>query len=311
MPNYIKGIDLSYWEGKVDLSKAKALNTKFVYTKASQQEWMDSTYYYNRENTRKNDLRFGSFHFLTWAKKGLAQARYFWSVIKDDPGEMPIGLDYEWVPKTLTSPSAIRILHDSLEELKQLSGFQPSRFCVFFTPGFWNEAKNVINTSADWNLVKDEEYWNQYSFWFASPGNVAPTACGPWKQWLIWQWSWKGDGYAHGTSAHDLDMNYIKESDWNKYFNHDGNTQPVPIPEVPLPEIGDYELKMKVVVDTLNVRTGGPGMGFPILERKYKGDIVVVYDVRGRGSAAWVKIDPNSEKYCCAEDNNIRYLQKI
>jgi hypothetical protein len=105
-----------------------------------------------------------------------------------------------------------------------------------------------------------------------------------------------------------LDMNYMKIEYFNQYSKTPVVIDPIPIP-VPI-EDGCDMLKMKVIVDTLNVRSLPSTNGASLYKLK-KGDVVSVYNVAGAFGGAWVQISPTDAKWCCVQDNNRTYLQKV
>src|SRR4051794_19704377 len=94
-------IDISHYNGNVNLAKAKDDGIVGVIQKASQgQSSVDPTYERNRGRARDAGLLWGAYHFAT-GSDGLKQADHFLNVVGDDP-ETLLVLDFEPNP---TGPS--------------------------------------------------------------------------------------------------------------------------------------------------------------------------------------------------------------
>lgn len=199
------GIDVSRWQDnnstaqKMDFVKAKAAGARFVFIKASQQLYADEDILFNWKSAKDAGLLRGAYHFLTWDKPGREQARYFWSIIKSDPGELPPVCDFEsWG----TIPSnAYYILWEFLQELKLLCGRNPIIYTGYY---FWQTYGAHPAETMD---------FTQFPLWLAYYATEQYIKVPlEWPRWTFWQYTSKGDGLAFGSESLDLDMDYFNGS---------------------------------------------------------------------------------------------------
>jgi GH25 family lysozyme M1 (1,4-beta-N-acetylmuramidase) len=299
---FIRGLDLSFWSGKVDFNKAVTQGISFSYTKGSQGLFTDRTFRTNHSNA-KGKLKRGIFHFLDFKYEGDDQAVYFWNLVKGDIGEMPLCVDFEWNYWMPTPPNAFRILYNYLETLVSLSGLERSDLAIYTHINFWKEALSVCGIK-DITLARNSGYWKQYKLWQTFPYGYEPTDHGIWEDYFIWQDSYKGDGVSLGTSEKDVDTNLMKEETWIKYFN---GTPPIVKTEEPV--TGDEEMKFEVVVKELRVRNSPSTYG-KIIRTIPLGTQVIVYDIDGV-SGAWIKISPDLSEWLCVTNSYGRYMRKV
>ena len=93
-----EGIDVSNWQGYIDYDKVKQAGIEVVYIKASQGSDLKDAYFdINYENTKKNGLKVGFYHFLTATNTQEAEreAQFFASVISKKTPDCKLALDYE------------------------------------------------------------------------------------------------------------------------------------------------------------------------------------------------------------------------
>jgi len=208
-------IDISKWQDndgtpqKMNLKLAAERGVAGVYIKASQYV-IDPDFKDNMANAEEAGLLRGAYHFANYdrTKSGAKDAEFFWSIIKDDPGELPPALDFE-----TRDGIGLSWIKQFLETIKSLSGKTP----VLYTGiNVWDILKD--STNAVWVL--------EYPLWISNPNNnlTAPVRGIPeviqngnpnkpniWTRknhpWTIWQFSYVGDGPYYGAESKGLDMN--------------------------------------------------------------------------------------------------------
>jgi len=223
---YVLGIDVSVWQDnnstaqQMDFTKSVAMGAKFVFIKSSQALYADQDILYNWKSAKAAGLLRGAYHFLDWNADSRQQAQYAWSLIKNDPGELPPVVDFEyWNPPP---PNADGILLDYLIEMKRLSGKTP----IIYTGAFF------------WNTHGTESsLWKEYPLWIASYTTQAYMETNvqnltPWDTWTFWQYTSSGDGLAFGAESLNLDMNYYNGS-YEDLCRRFGVNAPVPPPVEP------------------------------------------------------------------------------
>ena len=206
MPERALGIDVSKWQDanstaqQMDFAKAYAAGARFVFIKTSQALYQDEDILYNWKTARAAGLLRGGYHFLDWATDPVAQARYAWSLVQADPGELPPVCDFEsW---GIVPANAEDILYAYLVEMERLSGRIPM---IYTGAYFWKAQAN------------QEEKWSRFPLWVASYTTqgymeLNVTNMTPWSKWTFWQYTSKGDGLAFGAESLNLDMDYFNGS---------------------------------------------------------------------------------------------------
>lgn len=156
--------------------------------------------------SRKDFPLRGAYHFLHPASDPVAQARYFMSMVKAaglKPGDALV-VDSEILAgisadgKDLVPGKPMRRSHLPVTEADL--ALIPEQVDAA-TLAFCDEAARlggkvhpvIVYTMHEvgQHLVKTAA---KYPLWFAWPSNTAPPAgmIAPWKDWLLWQWSWAG-----------------------------------------------------------------------------------------------------------------------
>lgn len=199
------GCDVSIWQDdnstpqQVDFRKMFGAGARFVFVKASQSNWIDQDLIYNWTSARSANLVRGAYHYLTYDVSPIVQADYYWSLMRNDTGDLPLTVDFENRAAGLTRARASGDLRAFCERLTQLSGRLPM---IYTSPGYWGEFGTT------------DVYWKQYRLWLAHYTAVdpitgqykAPTIPLPWTDWLFWQYTSHGDGKLYGTESLNVDM---------------------------------------------------------------------------------------------------------
>lgn len=209
-PDLIFGMDSSRWEDIPEtpvvpnFEIAYQKGCKFNYLKATQGLWVDRSYRQDWANCRKTPMKLGAYHFLQWDIDPVKQADFFYNTIKNDPGELPPVVDFEWWS---TIPSnAFDILYRFLERLKQL--MPGKKLAIYTAYGFWMQ------------YGKKDAYWKQYLIWLARYENtppIGPTQIpAPWIEYYMWQYTGHGDGTYFGMESKDVDLDYANPKIFNE-----------------------------------------------------------------------------------------------
>jgi len=214
------GTDVSIWDDNnstpqvVDFEKMVQAGAKFTFVKSSQANWIDQDYITNWSNAKQAGILRGAYHYLTFDVSPIIQAEYVWSILRADPGELPIVCDFE-CRTGATRSTAAGALKAFLERLKTLSGRTPM---IYTSPGYWREFGTT------------DTYWTAYPLWLAHYTTGNPDTPLPWRWWYFWQYTDRGDGVKYGGEAKMMDMNYWKASLEDLYL-FAGKPTPPPAPE--------------------------------------------------------------------------------
>lgn len=181
----IPGIDVSHWQGRVDWSRVAGAGKRFVFLKATEDDWyVDPTYATNRAGARREGLRVGAYHFAQpSAAPGDARKEARWFVRHAEPraGDLLPVLDIETTgglgPDALTT-WAKRFA----AETRRRTGVRP---LVYTSPYGWQVRFRDSTALARWGTP----------LWIAHWGVQAPTLpADGWagRGWAVWQHSSTG-----------------------------------------------------------------------------------------------------------------------
>ena len=292
---YTLGIDVSRWQDnnstaqQMDFTKSVAMGTKFVFIKSSQRLWTDEDILYNWKTAKAAGLLRGAYHFLDWDVSPKDQAQYAWSVIQNDPGELPPVIDFEyWNPPPA---NAYDMLWNYVIEMERLSGKKP----IIYTGAFFWES---YGTQAD--------VWKNYPLWIASYSTQEYMEYNldrltPWNKWHFWQYTSKGDGIAFGAESLNLDMNYFNGTlDELKVFS---GSEIIQEPELPINQVILPTLK---VIRNVFVRIT-PSTAIKEIATRYPGEVVKVLEIKSFNPVSvWVR---DERGWSAVVHYGVRYME--
>ncbi len=209
--NQIKGPDLSFYQtlrgqdGKVisyvNFQKMKDYGVDFVIIRAGQRNYADVDFHYNWSEAKRVGLRRAPYWFLDYRAEGKAQADFFWNLIKDDPGEGPLIVDFE------TGSDGWHGLWDFLVRLAELSNYPANRLWIYTGYYYWQDF-GPTHSGEEASLLEFMVYGLWIAAYTSSPENVRVPA--PWTTANMWQ---RGTTIVYGP---DLGVHSL-ELDWNSF----------------------------------------------------------------------------------------------
>ena len=209
----VLGDDISTWQdseeipGEVNFTKMKDAGIKFTMFKVSQATFTDQVFTDSWIDA-KGILPRGGYHWLSWNKTGLEQAKYFCEQIYKDLPEVRTVVDFE--DRRGTPYNANGHMWNFLDyvedQLDIISMIYPS-------PYFWHEYGTKDKT------------WTKYPLWIANYYVQQPMIPLPWTTWTMWQYTPKGNGTKYGVESLQIDLDLFNgtEDDFNRFCNK--NTQ--------------------------------------------------------------------------------------
>lgn len=125
----IKGIDVSHHQDTIDWYQVKQEGVLFAFIKASEgAAWNDRLYKYNYTEAKKNNICVGAYHYFTFCKSGLRQAKNFISVVQLSTGDLPPVVDLEYkgnCSNRLSNKELIIQLRDFCFTIERAFGVKP------------------------------------------------------------------------------------------------------------------------------------------------------------------------------------------
>ncbi len=208
--NRIWGIDVSPWDGNVNLQVTKDFGASFVFIKA-----MDGTVpvpYWLPNTKRAQDVGLLNSPY-GWLYPDnrvscVLQAREYWNLIKDVGSNLPPVIDFEWTRYAgVQANPNYSDLNKWADEFNRISG---GKSILYSAAGYMN----LFGPMPPALRAKFA------GFWFASYGGTRPTYPTGFTSEDIWQFSAFGDAQtlAPGDrNKKELDMNYMQSSFYEKY----------------------------------------------------------------------------------------------
>lgn len=202
----IHGIDVSYYQDKIDWQKVKAMSDNgveinFAFIKATEGvARVDPYFSRNWREAPKSGLVCGAYHFFKPRLSGTAQAKFFLQVVNIEKGDLPPVIDVE----ELNGVSPAKMRHELTGFVKHIERKTKVKPIIYTGLSFYND------------YLKG--YFDDYPLWIAhyykSKLNLSEKT-----EWHFWQHSDKGkvNGIIHvvdfnvfnGTHA-DFDRLLVK-----------------------------------------------------------------------------------------------------
>lgn len=210
----VKLTDVSFWQSEIDFVKMKSAGIKGTIIRAGQNNWLDSRFAENWSKAKAAGLPRGSYWFYDSRNSPKSQAELWWSLIKNDKGELFHVADFEENYGGGFGTKAH--FREFIVEFQKLSGLPNKRIGIYTGYYWWG------------SRIGNDPWFSQYPLWLAwysAMENVKVPA--PWTELALWQYSDRGDGKAHGVSSESIDLNWWRgnEADFNNYFGLN-ETQP-------------------------------------------------------------------------------------
>lgn len=174
----VPGMDISVYQGEVDLERSAQAGIRVVYIRAGQGDgYTDPDFPGNAAQARQAGLDFGFYYFVTATDVPTAQtqARRFAGLIRGTEYTCRPVMDFERT-QDLTVQQANQVALAFLEELERQTGVLP----VLYTDAY--------NAGHLWQAEL-----GRYPLWVAQYGGEEPDVAGDvWSAWSGWQYTSRG-----------------------------------------------------------------------------------------------------------------------
>ncbi|MBL0220568.1 MAG: hypothetical protein IPQ07_42710 [Myxococcales bacterium] len=185
----VKGIDVSYYQGTIDWTKAKADGVEYAFIRVSDGlATVDTKFDTNWAQTRAKGILHGAYQFFRPAQDPIAQADLLLSKIGTPaPDDLPPVIDVE-ADGGLTPAQVSAKVRIWIDHVTAAIGKRPIVYTGFY---FWRDQVGGDESASPlWHA--------QYST--AACPNIAPT----WQDWAFWQYT--SSGAVNGIAG-NVDMN--------------------------------------------------------------------------------------------------------
>jgi len=188
-PEHVQGVDVSHYSGAIDWGRVRDAGYSFAYVKATEGvDDADPSFATHWEELAAAGLHRGAYHFYVTEDDPEEQARFFLSVAKLGPGDLPPAVDIEVLGHG-TKPGLAERVRTFLETLERETGTRP---IIYTGPKFWNAHLG--------------EGFADYPLWLAEYGTSEPTVPEGWERWTLWQW--QGEAAVPGVEK-DADVSRL------------------------------------------------------------------------------------------------------
>jgi GH25 family lysozyme M1 (1,4-beta-N-acetylmuramidase) len=193
----------------IDFLRMKQAGMPAVIIRAGQDTWIDPEFRVSWENAKIAELPRASYFFVDKDSDVKQQARFYWSILRDDPGEGFISGDFE-----TGSPLAWDKWYQFMNELQQISGYSNNKIFFYSNFYFFNENKPPT--------IASQDYFARYPLWLANYTASILTARipGTWDRISLHQYGTPAIGYSLGVWTHEIDMNLFNDgqTEFEKLF---------------------------------------------------------------------------------------------
>lgn len=193
MANYLKGIDVSTWQGNIDWKKVKASGIDFAMLRAGYGKGnIDNKFNVNAKGCNDNSIPFGVYWFSYAYTEAMAKAEadYCINAIKKYKVEYPVCFDFEYDSMDYANKNGVTINASKLASIGKAFLSRVEEL------GYY--AMNYTNI--DYLNKGFSSLTTQFDTWIAQWSSSAPS-----RKWGIWQYSAKGA--VSGING-SVDMNY-------------------------------------------------------------------------------------------------------
>ena len=177
--DFLKGIDVSHYQGAVDWGKVAATGVVFALAKATEgANTKDATFGSNFQGMKDSGIIRGAYHFYHPSKDAIAQADNFLSLVNSlSSGDLPPALDIE-IDEGMTAVDIIAGVKEWIQKVAESLGKTP---IIYTRASFWDTKLNGCSDFSDCPL------------WIAHyTTNPSPDIPMGFNDFTIWQYSQKG-----------------------------------------------------------------------------------------------------------------------
>ncbi|RPH37475.1 hypothetical protein EHM92_02605 [bacterium] len=189
--------DVSYYQGEIDFRVMRATGIDGVIIRAGQRFWVDIRFKENWQKVKEAGLPRGSYWLYDSREDPKKQAALWWSLIKDDPGELVHAADLEEGYGGAYGSKAH--MKEFILEFQRLSRLPDDRIAIY-TGFFWFTER-----------IGNDPFFERYPLWLAWYANMSVVRVpAPWSEsdLLFWQRTSSGDGKLHGVGSLEIDLNW-------------------------------------------------------------------------------------------------------
>jgi len=212
----VKGIDVSYYQERIDWARVKGAGVDYAFIRVSDgSTFIDPRFQENWRNARTAGVKRGAYQFFRSNKDPIVQADLLLEHMGAlEEGDLPPVIDVESTDGQSAATIA-RKVQQWADRIEEVTGVKP---IIYTGPYFWQD--QVRSTA-----------FASYPLWIAHYGTDCPLIPAPWSQYTFHQFT--DSGRIDGIRG-NVDTNTFAGTlaDLEALSFHSGN-EPVPTPEPP------------------------------------------------------------------------------
>ncbi|MDP1548260.1 MAG: GH25 family lysozyme, partial [Anaerolineales bacterium] len=219
--NLVHGVDVSYWEPRVDWRALRTQGFKFALIRATSGiGYVDPKFKDHWSGARSEGLLRGAYHYLIANQDAKQQADLFIATISSDRGELPPIIDLEdKYNENASNAKIIDTCKTILDRVEKAFGLKPM---IYSRTQYLNVHVSRNGKAPSWAM--DYPLWlAQYPYVFDAshmPNKNMPTQTVGWQDWKFWQYSESTlvDGVTseHGAPT-ECDLNWFRGTEAELY----------------------------------------------------------------------------------------------
>lgn len=188
--------DISFWQKDADFGVMR-LKSDGVILRAGQGSWRDTKYSTFKADAKAAGMPYGNYFYYDNRYEPKRQAENWARIIDGDEGSLGSWLDLE--DSNYGAFSGYKNWWDCAAYFKQI---KPDAVLGIYTrASYFNDPTFSVPVN---------HAFRNLPLWVAQYKTNKPDLPKGWTDWLMWQFTDEGDGYAHGVGSKEIDMNYRK-----------------------------------------------------------------------------------------------------
>ena len=192
----IIGVDISEYQGKVDMDLLASQNVRFVIIKATEGSGHTDPYFeVNRENALNSGMLTGAYHFFSFDSSAVTQAEQYISTVGSLSGMMRPVVDIELYADKAENPPTEEEVRSELEI-----------FLTLIEDEY--HIRPIIYASDEVFRNYLDGYFDEYPRWVTNMYYPAFIRDG--NRWLLWQYSDSDE--LKGFDSRSIDVNVLNRS---------------------------------------------------------------------------------------------------
>ncbi len=192
--DYVKGVDVSAYQGKIDWPTLAGQDIRFAYIKATEgADHEDSRFDENWREARKTSLKVGAYHFVNFDQDGKTQAEHFIQKVPKEKDSLPPVIDLElygnYVEKPMDKDKVQAILNDMIIRFEE-----------------YYEQTPIIYTNYNTYNTYLADAFAEIPIWICDISDQEPDLSAG-HQWIFWQYSQRELLNGYSGEERFIDMN--------------------------------------------------------------------------------------------------------